>query len=127
MVLSGTTTHCLRSLAPDILTHEPEFWLVLLRRWRKGGDEPALGAFVEVGFIPQCRSSRQESGAPVQERIINFLAIIREIKERGRTLCVEAWWCGCEDVSCHLSFDLWINFKFQLRPGVYFLALGLSL
>ena len=28
----------------------------------------------------------------------------------------------------HLSFDLWINFtKFRLRPGVYFLALGLSL
>ena len=49
----GTATHCLRSLAPDILTHELEFWLVLLRRWRKGGDEPALGAFVEVGFVPQ--------------------------------------------------------------------------
>ena len=51
-VLSGTAMHCLRSLAPVILTCE-FFWLVLLRRWRKGGDEPALGAFVEVRFVPQ--------------------------------------------------------------------------
>ena len=71
----------------------------------------------------------KESGAPVQECIINFLPVIREIKERsrgGQTLCVDAWWCGCENVSCHLSFDLWINFKFQLHPGVYFLATALD-
>ena len=46
------------------------------------------------------------SGAPVQERIVNYLPIIREIKERSRgvqTLCVDALWCGCENVSCHPS------------------------
>jgi hypothetical protein len=52
-VLSGTATHCLRSLAPDILTREPKFWLVSLKGCRRGGDEPALGAFVAVSFVPQ--------------------------------------------------------------------------
>ena len=59
--------------------------------------------------------------------VVVMVEAIEELLLSLHWICVDAWWCGCENVSCHLSFDLSMNFKFRLRPGVYFLALGLSL
>ena len=112
---------------------DPWTWILVsfVEKVEKGRRRTCLGSLRGSRIrSPNAVVLAKESGAPVQERVVNFLPVIREIKERsrgGRTLCVDAWWCGCENVSCHLSLDLWINFKFRLRPGVCFLALGLSL
>ena len=51
-------------------------------------------------------------GAAAVDTLGMLVVMVEGIEELLLSLlwiCVDAWWCGCENVLCHLSFDLWMN------------------
>ena len=92
---------------------DPWTWILVsfVEKVEKGRWQTCLGSLRGSQIhSPNAVVLAKESGVPVQERVINFLPVMREIKERsrgGRTLCVDAWVWMCR-VICHLiSGSIW--------------------